>query len=40
MKPKLVHGLNEDQGFGLIVEKREVFYPHVCEQGCRGNLVC
>ena len=35
MKPQLVHSLNEDQGFSLVVEKREVSYPHVCEQGCR-----
>lgn len=34
MKSKSVHGLSEAQGFGLMVEKREVFYPRVCEQGC------
>ena len=39
MEAKLIHGLSEARGVGLVVEKKEVSYLHVCEQGC-GESIC
>ena len=38
MKAKLIHGLSEARGVGLVVEKKEVSYLRVCEQGCGGSI--